>query len=385
MLLQLIREKETITRSELVSLTGLARSTVSQRIDALVDRGLIKAVENGASTGGRPSKAYAFDAGAGVIYAADLGATHSQLAITDLSGSIISKHTEMVDIGLGPEHFLDWLSRRFEELPEANGGGRGDIRAIGVGLPGPVEFATGTPVNPPIMPGWDGFPAGERLREAFGAPALVDNDVNIMALGEHWSKWSDEDELLLIKVGTGIGCGIISAGNIHRGKQGAAGDIGHVQVPGFDVLCHCGNRGCLEAIAGGGAMAANLREQGFNAENSRDVVELAKAGEPAAVQLIRQAGRVLGEVLASAVNLLNPGVILIGGDVALADHHLLAGVREGVYQRSTPLATRNLRILRSELGQDAGIIGAAVLALESVLSAGSVDQAIAAGEPVPAA
>ncbi len=150
------------------------------------------------------------------------------------------------------------------------------MRGVGVGVPGPVEFATGTPVAPPIMPGWDGYRVGERLADYFGAPTLVDNDVNIMALGEHWKAWRAYDHLLFVKVGTGIGCGIITDGRIHRGAQGAAGDIGHIHVPGNEEICRCGNRGCLEAVAGGGAMAARLRAEGIAAR------ELARRRPPRA-------------------------------------------------------------------------------------------------------
>ena len=182
-----------------------------------------------------------------------------------------------------------------------------DVRGAGVGVPGPVEFATGTPVAPPIMPGWDGYRVGGRLAEYFGAPTLVDNDVNIMALGEHYKAWRAYDHLLFVKVGTGIGCGIITEGRIHRGAQGAAGDIGHIHVPGNLEICRCGNSGCLEAVAGGGAMAARLRAEGIAAENSRDVVRHVREGRAEAMQLVRQAGRELGEVLAASRQLLQPG------------------------------------------------------------------------------
>jgi predicted NBD/HSP70 family sugar kinase len=228
------------------------------------------------------------------------------------------------------------------------------------------------------MPGWDGFPVAQRLEDAFSVPVLVDNDVNIMALGEHSVRGGDERELMFIKAGTGVGCGIISGGQILRGHEGAAGDIGHIRVAGFDeVLCHCGNTGCLEALAGGGAIAAELRRKGFEVHNSSDVVALTLAGEVAAVQLVRRSGRLLGEVLSAAVNLLNPGVIVLGGDLALTEHHLMAGLREGVYGRSTPLATRDLRIASSDLGQNVGVVGAAVLVLEHILSVESIDRQLA--------
>ena len=216
------------------------------------------------------------------------------------------------------------------------------MRGIGIGVPGPVAFATGQPVNPPIMPGWDGFSLPRWFGDRYEAPVLVDNDVNIMALGEHWSHWRDTEHLLFIKVGTGIGCGIVAGRLIHRGAQGAAGDIGHIRVPGNeDVLCRCGNVGCLEAVAGGRALAQRLPAAGLEAANSRDVVRLVRAGEPRAVRMVREAGRSLGQVLAGSVNFFNPAVIVIGGDLGEAHEQLLAGVREVIFERScrSPRAT----------------------------------------------
>jgi predicted NBD/HSP70 family sugar kinase len=378
-MLHLIRDGRASTRAELVALTGLARSTVAQRMDALLAQRLVVPAGSSASTGGRPPKTFAFNRDAGVVLAADLGATHSRVAITDLAGDVLAEAREDIPIADGPERVLGWLERAFDALLEESGWGREAVRGAGVGVPGPVEFVTGTPVAPPIMPGWDGYPVGDHLGEVYGAPVLVDNDVNIMALGEHWSRWRDTQHLLFVKVGTGIGCGVITDGRIHRGAQGAAGDIGHIHVPAHDeVVCRCGNLGCLEAVAGGGAMAAQLAVMGIPAENSRDVVRHVREGRPEAMRLVRQAGRELGGVLASAVNFFNPGVIVVGGDIAHADEPLLAGVREVVYRRSTALATRSIRIARSTLDDRAGVVGAAVMVIEAVLSPDAVDQAIAA-------
>ena len=376
-LLRLIRDGQASTRAELVTLTGLARSTVAQRMEALLSQRLVVPAGGSVSTGGRPPQMFAFNREAGVVLAADLGATHSRLAVTDLGGDVLTEGAEDIAIAEGPEAVLGWLETKLDALLEEVGRSHADVRGVGVGVPGPVEFATGTPVAPPIMPGWDGYRVADRLADHFGAPTLVDNDVNIMALGEHWKAWRAYDHLLYVKVGTGIGCGIITDGRIHRGAQGAAGDIGHIHVPGNEEICRCGNRGCLEAVAGGGAMAARLRADGIAAENSRDVVRHVRDGRPEAMQLVRQAGRELGEVLAASVNFFNPGVIVIGGDIAHADEHLLAGVREVVYQRAVPLGTRSLRIVRSALDDRAGVIGAAVMVIEHVLAPEAVDRMLA--------
>jgi predicted NBD/HSP70 family sugar kinase len=386
-LLQLIREGDGATRADLSALTGLARSTIAQRLEQLRSQGLLRELGESDSTGGRPPMMLAFNEDAGVALAADLGATHSRLAVTNLGGTVLAEDSADMPIAGGPETVLDWVDERFHALLREVGRDDDVVRGIGIGVPGPVEHATGRPRNPPIMPGWDGYPIPERFADRYRVPVLVDNDVNIMALGEHWTNWAAVDHLLFIKVGTGIGCGIVVAGRIHRGAEGAAGDIGHIRVAAGDeaesIVCSCGNVGCLEALAGGGAMAARLRDQGLDATDSRAVVELARAGEPAAVRLVRESGRLIGEVLAASVNLYNPSVIVIGGDVAQAHEQLLAGVREVVYQRSLPLATRHLRVVRSQLADRAGVIGAAVMVIEQVLSPAAIDAAIAAAPPGP--
>jgi predicted NBD/HSP70 family sugar kinase len=374
-LLQLVRLGEACTRSELAAVTGLARSTVSQRVDLLIEHGYLEEAGDGPSSGGRPPTVLRLAAEAGVILVADLGATHCRIALTNLVGDFLAEHPAELDIAAGPEFVLTWVLEEFDELLEAVGRRREDVRGIGVGLPGPVEFGAGRAVNPPIMPGWDGVSVPDILGERFDALVLVDNDVNIMALGEYHAHWRGiADDLLFIKVGTGIGSGILAGGRIHRGAQGAAGDLGHVQLADHrDAKCRCGNRGCVEALASGGALARRLTELGLEARTSRDVVSYARDGAPQAVRLIRDAGRMLGEVLAGVVNFYNPAVIIIGGDVAAADDQLLAGIREVIYQRSTALATRSLPIERSRLGDHAGATGAAVMVLEQVFSSGVVD------------
>jgi predicted NBD/HSP70 family sugar kinase len=227
------------------------------------------------------------------------------------------------------------------------------------------------------MPGWDGFSIPGWFASRYSAPVLVDNDVNIMARGEHWMHWRDTEHFLLIKVGTGIGCGIVADGQIHRGARGAAGDIGHVRATqSADVVCRCGNVGCLEAVAGGQALADRLTEAGEQASGSRDVVRLVQQGNAGAIRMVRDAGRTLGEVLAGTVNFFNPAVIVVGGDIAEAHAQLLAGVREGIFSRSLPLATRDLRIVPCRLGDRAGVIGAAIMVIEHVLSPGAVDRSL---------
>jgi predicted NBD/HSP70 family sugar kinase len=375
--LSLIRDGEAVTRADLARRTGLARSTVAQRVEALLAHRLVYEAGGSASTGGRPPTVLAFNRGAGVVLVADLGATHSRLAVSDLAGAPLAERAFDSDVARDPEIVLEWVYERFQELLADAGRSDADVRGIGVGVPAPVAFSRGEPVAPPMMPGWDGFSIPGWFSRHYDAPVLVDNDVNIMALGEHWTHWRDCEHLLYVKIGTGIGCGIVSDRRIHRGAQGAAGDIGHVRLGGHrDVVCRCGNLGCLEAVAGGRALAAKLADAGLDARSSRDVVRHVRAGEPLAIQAVREAGRCLGEVLAECINFFNPGAIVIGGDIAEAHQQLLAGVREVSFGRSLPMATRDLRMGCSQLGDRAGVIGAAIMVIEHVLAPDTVDRAI---------
>jgi predicted NBD/HSP70 family sugar kinase len=370
----LIRRADGLTRADLARLTGISRASISQRVDRLIESGLIREASDQPSGGGRPPSSLVFAGEVGVVLAADLGATHARLAVTDLAGNLLAELAEDLDVASGPG-ILDTVEEQFGELLRRAGRRPEEVHGIGVGVPGPVEFEAGRPVNPPLMPGWDGYSIPDRLRRGFDVPILVDNDVNIMAVGEYFTNWSSKRDLLFVKVGTGIGCGIITEGQIYRGAQGAAGDIGHIRVDAEkETVCKCGNVNCLEAIAGGGALAQAASELGCPATNSRDVVELARAQQPDVVQLVREGGRVLGTVLAMLVNAFNPNVIVVGGDLAEAHEQLFAGVREVVYQRATPLATRHLEITPSTLGDRAGTAGAAVLAIEHVLRPDFVDQ-----------
>jgi glucokinase-like ROK family protein len=361
-----------------VSATGLARSTVWEQVNRLIDSSLVHEIGGGTSSGGRPPTMLAFNANAGVLLSADLGATHCRIAVTDLSLQLLGERAADIDIADGPAVVLGWVETQFDELLAEVDRRPSHVRGIGIGVPGPVEFAAGRAVAPPIMPGWHDVRIPEFFRTRFDCPVLVDNDVNIMALGEYGAHAQDAENLLFVKVGTGIGCGIISHGRIHRGAQGAAGDIGHVRVGGYeDVVCRCGNTGCIEAVAGGAALARQLTARGLDARDARDVVALVRRGSPEAAQVVREAGRLLGQVLAVAVNLFNPSVIVLGGDVALAGEQFFAGVREVVYQYSTPLATRDLRIVDAQFGDRAGVVGAAAMVAEYVLAPEQVDRLVA--------
>lgn len=367
-LLAILRDGIPRTRAQLAEITGLARSTVASRIDALMHARLIMPAPDAASSGGRPPARVVFNAGARVILAIDLGATHGVIAIADLAGNVLASESAPLTIADGPEPVLGWALHTAKRLVKASGRPRSELAGVGIGLPGPVQHSTGMPINPPIMPGWDRFDVPSYVRRTFDVPVLVDNDVNVLALGEHAVSWPLEDDLLFVKVSTGIGLGIIAGGRLQRGAAGSAGDLGHVRVPFTrDTPRHGDEDADLEALASGPAIARYIAERGTPATSSADVLALARAGNADAVAGIRQAGRDLGEVLATCVNLFNPSVVVVGGSIARAGEQLLAGVREVVYRQSTPLATQHLQIVAASAGETGGVLGAAIMVAQHLL------------------
>lgn len=369
-LFQLMRDGRPRTRAELVEETGLARTSVVNRLAALTALGLVTPTGTPASSGGRPAARLLFDRTSRVCIGIDLGATHGSVGILDLAGEVLTEESRVLDISDGPSAILTWALDTAERLLAATGREPGHLLGIGVGVPGPVEHSTGRPIRPPIMPGWDGFDIPAFVQRRLNAPVLVDNDVNLLALGERATRWPGVDDLLFIKVATGIGAGIILGGELQRGARGSAGDIGHVQIPGV------ADDRDLEAMASAPAIAAELSQDGTTVGAS-DVIDRVRTGDPSAIAAAREAGRVIGKVTAACVSILNPSVVVIGGQLGVNVQEIIAGVREVVYQRSIPLATQHLSIVPAEGGSSAGIHGAGLMVLNERLSAVAIDEQIA--------
>jgi predicted NBD/HSP70 family sugar kinase len=379
--LALFRAGAALTRAEVMDRTGLSRTTVNQRLDTLLAARLIVPAGEGTPTRGRPATRFGFNADRGVLLVADLGATGLRAAVCDLTGGIHAERQVGIDITSGPEQILGTIRELFVELLTVSGRAAGQVHGIGLSVPGPVDFARGRVVSPPIMTGWDGYDIRGWFARDYACPVLVDKDVNAMAIGEHRREYPEVSHLLMLKLGTGIGAGVVVGGAIYRGADGAAGDIGHSQLTapdgGEQPLCRCGNTGCLEAYAGGWALTRDLQAAGRQVSNVDESIELVLAGDPVAVQLTRQAGRTLGAAIADAVSLFNPRVVVIGGQLARVEEQLFAGIREMVYRRSLPLATSRLQIVRSRLDVSAGPIGLALLLADSIFAPERVESLIA--------
>ncbi|MEV4562972.1 ROK family transcriptional regulator [Nonomuraea sp. NPDC049419] len=372
-ILQLIRHGSCRTRKELIEHTGLSRSTITERVDRLIAAGYIHESGVGASGGGRPPSVLDVHAARRLILVADLGATHARVALTDLAARSMAEERTEMRIELGPDAVLSWVREAFQRMLDRAGRPAADVCGIGLDVPGSVDHVTGHVIRSFLMPGWDDHPVREAIRASYDVPILVENDANAMALGEWWSSWRGTDSLVLVKVSTGIGTGIVLDGQVYRGVEDAAGNIGHVRLRETDDrVCTCGSRGCVASLASGHALASDL-----GVSSSREVVRLVQSGDAAAIAKVQEAGRTLGVVLATAVSLLNPGVLVLAGDMARTREHYLTGIRETVYRRSLPYTTRNLEIVTSSLGDRAGIVGMAVIVMEHVLSAAAVDTALA--------
>src|SRR5688572_5637984 len=253
--LELIRDRGALTRGDVLRLTGLSRMTVSGRIDALLDAGLVREKGTERETGGRPSRRLVFSESHATIIAASVDTTHTSVALTDLAGRILAEHRVDVVVADGPQRTLDAITEH-ARLLIASRDGVDRIGGIGISIPGPVDPDSGRPSKPPIMPGWDDYPIPDHLHAALGVPVLVANDADAAALGEQRRAHPESRSLCFIKVSSGIGSGIVLGGQVYRGTDGGAGDIGHIKIAGHDhMLCQCGAYGCLAAVASGGAIA----------------------------------------------------------------------------------------------------------------------------------
>ena len=382
-LLALIRAVAPVTRARLADLTGLSRPVLTRHIDALLTEGLIAEIP-GRSTGGRPPAELVFHPSGGVVLAGWFGRARSGIALADLAGDVLAAQMLEVDLHEGAAAVLDRAHAAFEELLVETGREGSELRGVGVGVPWPVDPDSERPTLPPVSPGWEGVLLEQLLEDRFGVPAVVDKDANMAALAEYRLNWQHvAADVVYVKAGGRIGCGIVSGGQMQRGSHGAAGEIGHVWVGvAGSEPCPCGNTGCLDTVASGFSLAERHRAGGSDATDGRDVVRLATGGDADAVRLLRDAGRATGEALAATVNLLNPSIVVVGGHLSESDE-FLAGVREVVYHRATAHATRALRIIRSPLGERAGLIGPAVAVLDVVLAPAAIDAALST-EQVPA-
>lgn len=378
-LLELVRTGRASTRSDLRRLTGLSRTAVVSRVATLTSAGLLLVGEELASTGGRPPGTLVFNKDAGVVVAVAVGRSRSQLGVFDLEGVELASDSGDHAVGVGPDELVPQVAARLAALLD---GVEPPVAGIGLSLPGTVDPVRGLSIDSPVMGGWDGVELAPYFAEVVDAPLFVANDADVLARSELLGRSGEFRDVLVVKASTGLGLGIVADGRVLSGHAGAAGEIGHTRVDAADGLpCRCGATGCLETVAGGWALVGRLAQSGHEVGHVRDLVALAQRGDPVARGLLRDSGRQLGELLAVAVNLLNPQAVVIGGDMAAAFDSYAAGVRESVYARAAALATRDLQILPATHGDRAGLVGCAALALDHVLAPPAVDARLVTHAP----
>ena len=369
------------SREALSSRLNFSKTRANAVVAGLIEQGWLDEVGQRASSGGRRAETLQLHRGLGVLLCADLGATSVEVAVLTPDLQVLARHGEAIDVRDGPGTVLSRMRTLLRELLARSAIKPRQVIAIGVGVPGPVDFASGQLVEPPLMPQWDSYSIRDDLRADYDAPVWVDNDVNLMALGELWRLKRELANFLVIKVGTGIGCGVVCHGEVYRGANGSAGDVGHICVDPDGPRCHCGNLGCVETMAAGPAIARQATEAAQTGRSAmlaerladqgelkpEDVGHASRAGDSAANAIVQGSGTLIGQMLASVVNFFNPSHVFVGGGVTRIGPLFLASLRQSVYQRSLALSTRHLEILYSPLGDQAGLIGAGVLALQETL------------------
>ncbi|MGB3909027.1 MAG: ROK family protein [Pseudolysinimonas sp.] len=368
---RIIANGNVVSRREIIASTGLARSTIDGHLQVLLGAQLIvEAGTPGIPARGRPAQTFTINPDRGVVLVADISIDQVTIAITTLDKQMLGQRTIRVEVSRGPDEVVELMFQAFDDLLNDVGKNGAEPLAISVGIPGPVDSRRGIVVRPPLMPGWDGFEACRFMADRFNCDAVVDNAVNLKSLGEARSLSDDKLPLLLIDIGTGIGGGFVSeSGLLLHGVDGSAGDIGHLRASGSsDVLCSCGNRGCLSAVGSVDAMAARLGEALGRQVSPRELIDQLSRGDATTVNIVREVASVIGVAIADLVNFCNPARVVIGGEVTRCTDDVLSQIRSVVYQQAQPLATRNLSIVHTELGDEAGLIGGMVSAIEQVLS-----------------
>lgn len=370
--LAVLRDSGPLTRQQLQQRLGLSRATLVERLDTLQRLRMIATAGHRASSGGRRAELLAADQESRVAVVAGLGASHATVAVADLRGTVLSEHTERLPLGHEPRHVLPWLVDTARQQLADTGRGA-DLAAVGFSVPGQLDQTTGISIMPPTMRAWRDQPLRDVFQDGLGvAEHLVqlDNDANALAYGEYLAAGSRRLTVLGVSIGTGIGAGVVIGGQPHRGATGCAGEIGHIRIEDRDERCSCGRRGCVAALASGTALVRQLRQDGARA--LPDVIRRVEAGDPKAVALATDAGRLLGTVLATVVTILNPHLVRVGGEIGgLAP--FLAGLTETLGQQAHEVAAHGLDVGPAVLGERAPLVGMAGLAAEAVFSPAVID------------
>ncbi|GAA4431539.1 ROK family protein [Georgenia halophila] len=368
-MLMLIGSGRARSRRELAEALDLSASTVSQHVQVLLSAGRLVEGPAAESSGGRRPRELRLTARDEYLGAIDLGGAHARIGLVRRGAGIVATNEIPVDLTAGAPTVIDAVAEGLATLT-ATPSFEGRLVGVGIALPGPVDVTRRTVESPSRMPGWPGHDIGDLLEQATGVPAVVENDANAMALGEHFARTERVDHSVTVKAGTAIGSGIVVRGTVYHGAGGVAGDITHTRVSAAgETPCSCGNHGCLETVASGAALVRLLREQGCDVRTTADVLALVRDADPVATTMARTAGRHLGEVLCAVVNFFNPGAVYLGGALATLEPFVSA-IRSQLYAGSHPMMTRSLAIEPARLGADATLTGVVRMLDESLFRLG---------------
>lgn len=362
-LISCFRGSQSLTRSELQSRSGYSRVTVSQGIQELLNKKILLEVDGTHSLGGRKASSLTLNSNGGFIGILYFSATSVSLAVADIHSEIRISETSTSYISDGPSEILSKSIQRLVEM--LNKYPKTKRLGIVIGVPGPVSHALGKVVNPPIMRGWDQINFQKEFAMHTDLPIYLENDTNLLALAEHRIFYPEVKNLILIKIATGIGGGLIINGDLLRGATGSAGDIGHVQLDALRGLqCRCGHTDCVESFASGWALTEKINSMGYKVKDTSDISDLCRNGDPQILQIVKEASSYIGHAVADAVSLLNPSKVVVVGRLVEATDIVLATIKEVVYQRAGALATKNLEIVQSKLGDEMALVGSALLGLD---------------------
>ncbi|HVU72307.1 MAG TPA: ROK family transcriptional regulator [Mycobacteriales bacterium] len=357
-----------LSRSALVDGTGLARATVVTAVAALIDSGLVeerarRADDRRPPSLGRPAGVIALSRAAGLVAAVDLGKRHVRVAVADMSHEILAERTQPTEPDLPAWQGIAHASQLLDAtLAEAHAT-RADVLGVGVGVPGPLDEKTGQFGSSTILPGWVGVNAQSAFAEELGLPVAVGNDGNLGALAEAaWGVAAGVSEFAYIKWATGIGCGLFARGGLVRGASGLAGEIGHVTVAGNDAFCRCGNRGCLDTVAGTQALLDAIAPA-LGDITVDELLTRAADGDLVCRRALADAAAHVGAVLAPLINLTNPQLIVIGGPVARVADVVLPHLEAAIGRACVPAAAADVTLVASGLGDRAELLGALALVL----------------------
>ncbi|MDC4233839.1 ROK family protein [Actinomyces sp. B33] len=360
-LLDALERRPSSTRPALARDLGVSTSIVSLRIHELIAAGLVVESGSAPSTGGRPSRTLRLASALSPVLAADLGTRHARLALAEDDGTILDLVDLDIDTSSGPEVLLPSLADRFDAMLTDHG--RASPGSVCIGLPGPIDPDRGSVDSGARLPGWHGFPVEQFFADRYRAPVAVENDADLLALGEHLAHTGIRSSLS-VKAGSALGVGVVIGSRIHRGATGSAGDISHVRITGTgDEPCSCGKTGCLDTVVSGRALGRQWNRLTGGAAGTDDLIASAIDGDALAVRLLRTAGTRLGEALCLVAGFFNPDAVFIGGRLSTVEV-FLASVRAALYTGCHPLITRRLIIEAASTGENGGVLGAIARARE---------------------